>query len=340
MSGPPLRIATRGSALARWQAEWVAGLLRAADNARTVELVPISTTGDREGTKRLELLGTQGVFTREIQQAVLDGRADLAVHSLKDLPTERIDGLALAAVPVRAPVEDVLVLPQRVKGEAADGSQEALAALPDNARIGTGSLRRRAQLLWMRPDLQMLDVRGNVDTRLRKLDEGRYDALVLARAGLVRLGLDERISRVFSPDEMLPAVGQGAVGIECRGDDRDTQQRLAAIDDGASHVAVLAERSLLAALRGGCQAPVGALAQIDRGRLILRAAVLSLEGSQRLAASAEALHPVQSGESLAGHERETAETLGRRVAEQLFEQGAAELIAMARDQGDRTSKDR
>lgn len=331
MSRAPLRIATRGSALARWQAEWIAGLLRAAASTQAVELIPISTTGDRRGTTRLELLGTQGVFTREIQQAVLEGRADVAVHSLKDLPTERVGGLMLAAVPVRAPVEDVIVLPRDARRDRADASREALSAVAENARIGTGSLRRRAQLLWMRRDLRMLDVRGNVDTRLRKLDEGQYDALVLARAGLVRLGLDDRSSHVLSADEMLPAVGQGAVGVECRSDDRETQHRLAEIDDGASHVAVLAERSLLAALRGGCQAPVGALARIDVQRLALEAVVLSADGSKRLRASGESAPPVL-GKPLATQARETAEALGRRVAEQLFEQGAAELIALAREQ--------
>jgi hydroxymethylbilane synthase len=336
MSHAPLRIATRGSALARWQAEWVAELLRATEGGSDVELVAISTTGDRQTAAPLSGLGTQGVFTREIQQAVLDDRADLAVHSLKDLPTDPVAGLVLAAVPARAPFEDVRLLPARTENdrseptpETAEPHAEALSALAAGARLGTGSLRRRAQLLWLRKDLHLCDVRGNVDTRLRKLDEGQYDALVLARAGLTRLGLQQRISQVLAPGQMLPAVGQGAVGVECRADDLESQSLLARIDHGRTHVAVLAERSLLAALRGGCQAPVGALAQFDGARLTLQAVVLSPDGSRRLAA-ADAVPMTQVDAS--GHLRETAEALGRRVGEELFRQGAAELIAMARAQ--------
>ncbi len=238
-----LRIGTRGSSLARWQADWVAQQLTEA--GVEVETILITTQGDtRSGS--LQTAGAQGLFTKEIQQALLDDRIDVAVHSLKDLPTDEVDGLALGVVPERASTHDVLV----TSGVA------GLDQLPNQARVGTGSTRRRAQLLFVRPDLQVLDIRGNVDTRLRRLDEGQYEAIVLAEAGLRRLGLSERITQVLPSSLMMPAVGQGALGIEIRRDDKSTRDVLAAIDHRASHLAVLAERSLLAALRGGCLAPI------------------------------------------------------------------------------------
>ncbi|MFG0333880.1 MAG: hydroxymethylbilane synthase, partial [Maioricimonas sp. JB049] len=199
-----VRIATRASSLAMWQAKHVAGLLAAQHPDVTVEIVQISTRGDRDLQEPLHAMGGQGVFTREVQHAVLDGRTDLAVHSLKDLPTQSVEGLCLAGVPERGPRFDALVL-------AAGSQLTSFNELPEGARIGTGSLRRRAQLLHLRSDLEMLEIRGNVETRLRKLDEGESDALIMAVAGLERLGLGERISQVLEPPMMLPAVGQAAL---------------------------------------------------------------------------------------------------------------------------------
>lgn len=314
----PLRLGTRGSQLARWQAEWVAGELRQLGHA--VELIEIATHGDVDRARPIEELGTRGVFTKAIQQALLNGNVDLAVHSLKDLPTEPVEGLMLAAVPVRESAADVLVEVLGARSEARDQATKGhpvLSGLRFGARVGTGSLRRQAQLRHLRPDLVVEEVRGNVDTRLRKLDEGQFDAIVLAQAGLRRLGLADRISWVLPFEVMLPAVGQGALGIECRANDDNTLAALGPLDDFESHAAVMAERALLAHLRGGCMAPVGAIARVDGERLQLQAAVLRIDGTQRVEAS---------GVAELGH----AESLGKQVAEWLIEQGAAELIASTR----------
>ena len=301
-----LKLGTRASPLARWQADWVAAqlALRGVD----VEMVHITTQGDVK-TGPLGQIGGQGLFTKEIQRALLAGEIDLAVHSLKDLPTAEVPGLAIAAVPRRESIHDVLVGPFR-----------ALDELPEGARVGTGSLRRRAQLLHARPDLQLLEIRGNVDTRLKKLDSGDYDAIVLAQAGLSRLGLAERIAYVIPPQIMLPAVGQGALGIETRADDDATRTQVQALNDEATWAAVTAERTLLNALRAGCLAPVGAWARLDSpnsSELHLQAAVLHPDGTARI--SAEAVRSPAA-----------ARQLGQFVAEQLLAQGAADLIAAAR----------
>lgn len=301
---PRLRLGTRSSALARWQADWVAAEL--GQLGVQVEMIPISTQGD-VSSRPLGAIGGQGVFTKELQRALFDGAIDLAVHSLKDLPTERVPGLQLAAVPERESTRDVLV--SRVAG--------SLAALPPGARIGTGSIRRRAQLLHARPDLQVSEIRGNVDTRLRKLDEGQYDAIVLAEAGLKRLGLGHRITQILPTELMLPAVGQGALGIEARSDDDGTLEILAPLDDADTHSAVLAERALLAALRAGCLAPVAAWARVVGDGLQLDAAVLSHDGRDRLSVS------------VAGPP-EQAELLGHQAAADLSARGAAQLIAASR----------
>lgn len=297
----PLRIATRASALALWQANHIAARLRETDPARPVELVQISTSGDRNQTDPLSQFGGVGVFTREVQRALLDGRADVAVHSLKDLPTEAVDGLVLAAVPERAPTHDALVLPASRPSASPHDALATLAALPPRARVGTGSLRRRAQLLHHRPDLSLEEVRGNVDTRLRKLDEGQYDALVLAEAGLTRLGLASRIGVRLSPPLMYPAVGQGALGLECRSDDATTRAALAPLSDAATHRSVLAERSLLAELRAGCHAPLGVAVSLKGGSLRMDAVVLSPDGTRRIAAQVDGLgtDPVAAGRALA-----------------------------------------
>lgn len=306
---PLVRLATRASALALWQANHIADRLRAAFPECQTELVHVSTTGDRDQTGPLAALGGWGVFTREVQRAVLDGRADVAVHSLKDLPTEPTQGLVLAAVPERAPVHDVLVLPADHQGP------RTLEGLPSGARVGTGSLRRRAQLLHWRPDLQFFEARGNVDTRLRKLDSGEFDALMLAAAGLTRLGFQERMSCAVGAPLVLPAVGQGALGLECRADDETVRGLLAALNDPATEFAVLAERSLLSTLRAGCHAPVGASSHRCGGQSLLQGVVLSIDGRTRLVA--ERTQSVNSDPRL----------LGAGVAEDLLQHGAAELLA-------------
>lgn len=304
-STQPLRIGTRSSKLARWQADWVATQLRALGHS--IEIVEITTAGDTHQLGPVADIGAPGVFTKEIQRAVLASEADLAVHSLKDLPTDEVAGMTLAAVPERESPADVLLSRENL----------TLERLPPAARVGTGSLRRQAQLRHVRPDLVCENIRGNVDTRLRKLDEGEFDAIVLAAAGLNRLGFAGRITQVLPLEVMLPAVGQGALGIECRTDDSRAAAAIQAINDADSRAAVLAERSLLAQLRGGCLAPIGALGQAVHGVLRLVAVVLSADGKRRLIAS-EAASP------------EDAVALGRHVAEKLLAQGAADLIAASR----------
>jgi hydroxymethylbilane synthase len=291
--------------LARWQADWVAARLR--DAGADVEQVPIATSGDRDQRGPVERIGSQGVFTKEIQRALLQDRIDLAVHSLKDLPTEPVPGLRLAAVPSRAPVDDVLVCREA----------DSLEALAEGAAVGTGSLRRRTQLLYVRRDLDFCGIRGNVETRLAKVENGEYDAVVLARAGLERLELADRISCVLPFDAVLPAVGQGALGIECRGDDHPTREVLGRLTDRATEASVLAERAMLAALHGGCMAPIAAWGRFEDGGLVLSGRVMSIDGRQRL----EATHAGSA---------EQPEALGRGVAEDLLSQGAGILIAEAR----------
>lgn len=302
----PIRIATRASRLAVWQAEHVAVLLRQAAPDRSVELVRVSTSGDEDRTRPLAEMGGIGVFTREVQHAVLDGRADIAVHSLKDLPTDTAPGLLLAGTPARAPRFDVLVLPE--------GRQiEGLDTLPPATRIGTGSLRRRAQLLHARPDSMMCDVRGNVETRLRRLDSGEYDAIVLAQAGLERLGLGGRVSMVLEPPLMYPAVGQAAIGVECRANDRELSLLLKRISDGTTRTETAAERVCLAELRAGCHAPVGVWVRKEGTRLQLDAVVLSPDGRKRIQCRLEGM-------------AEDPDAVGRAAAAELFRQGAEGLI--------------
>jgi hydroxymethylbilane synthase len=302
----PLRIGTRSSPLALWQANHVAGRLRPLAAPRPVELVHVQTEGDRDQSASLAHIGGRGVFTKEIQRALLDGRVDVAVHSLKDLPTQPVPGLVLAAVPPRGPTGDVLIALRPTQFDD----------LPHGARVATGSLRRRAQLLHRRPDLRMEDIRGNVETRLRKLREHGYDALILAQAGLERLGLSDVITEMLDPAWMLPAVGQGALGLECRADDSATRSLLAALDDPATRRAVEAERALLYHLGGGCQVPLGALARVDGDRLVLRGAVLSADGVRQVVGE-------ESGPA------EGAAVVGARFADRLRAQGATELLLTA-----------
>ncbi|MFK7818377.1 MAG: hydroxymethylbilane synthase [Planctomycetaceae bacterium] len=271
-----VKIATRGSALALWQANHVADEIRRHTPDCETELVIVKTTGDQDQTSRLESFGGVGVFTREVQNAVMDGRAHLAVHSLKDLPTQLEPGMTLGAIPPRAPRADVLAM--------ATGSApiKSLEDLPPNARVATGSPRRRAQLLNVRPDVELLEVRGNVGTRLKKMDEGLCDAMLLAEAGLTRLGLDERISLVLSPDSFLPAVGQGALGIECREDDTATLEKLQPLQDQQTVAETTAERTVLYELRAGCHAPLGVWARFDGDdEICVDAVLLTLDGTVR-----------------------------------------------------------
>jgi hydroxymethylbilane synthase len=314
-----IRIGTRASALARWQAQWVAKALAGAGHATT--LVPITTRGDAQQIAPVEQLGTRGVFTKELQRALLADEIDVAVHSLKDLPTEPVDGLMLAAVPERESPWDVLVCRESA----------SLEALPRGARLGTGSLRRQSQLLHLRPDLNISPIRGNVDTRLRKLDEGEFDALVLAEAGLRRLGIEARATQILGAEQMLPAIGQGALGLEIRVADDSTKSAVTALNHWPSHVAVLAERTFLDALDGGCLAPIGAIATIasDGPEMRLEGVVLSRDGKSRLRASIAGTFST-SVDSKSADALDHAKELGRRLATELLARGAADLIRAAR----------
>jgi hydroxymethylbilane synthase len=302
-----IRIGTRGSQLARWQAEWVADRLRAAHPGLAVELVEIKTQGDRDRNSPLAAIGGAGLFTKEIQRALVEGMVEVAVHSLKDLPTKGPEGLTLGAVPTREEVADALITP----------NHRTLDALPIGSTVGTGSLRRKAQLLHVRPDLKVVDVRGNVETRLNKALSGELDAVVLAEAGLKRLGLDGHVTERLGPPRFLPAVGQGALGIECRAEDRSTLERLAPLDDPSTHRAVVAERRVLAELEGGCMIPLAAYAREVDGLLALGAVVLDPEGRERIASAATG--PLDDPDGL-----------GRRVAGELRTLGAARLIGQER----------
>ncbi|MCC7274363.1 MAG: hydroxymethylbilane synthase [Alphaproteobacteria bacterium] len=275
---PILRIATRGSPLALWQAHAVKDALAAADPDLTapdaVEIVVVRTTGDRVQDRTLAAIGGKGLFTKEIEEALLAGRADLAVHSMKDVPTVLPDGLVIDAMLPRADPRDALV----------GGGAGGVAALPPAAVVGTASLRRQAQLLHRRPDLRVVPFRGNVDTRIGRIAAGEAQATVLALAGLVRLGRTHAVAAVLEPEEMLPAVAQGAIGVERRADDRRAAALLAAIGHRPTLVAVAAERALLAVLDGSCRTPIAALAELDgAGGLAFRALVAAPDGSALVA---------------------------------------------------------
>ncbi len=305
-----LKIGTRGSHLARWQANWVADQLQQAHPDLTVELVEIKTRGDRDRNSPLSLIGGSGLFTKEIQRALLDRTVDVAVHSLKDLPTQPVEGLILGAVPPRENVADALIAP----------IGRTLAGLRSGAKVGTGSLRRKAQLLHSKPDLIVVDIRGNVETRLNKALSGELDGVVLAEAGLKRLGLNHHITERLGPPMFLPAVGQGALGIECRADDTATFARLLSLDHPPTHRAVVAERRVLADLEGGCMIPLAAFAQETFEGLHLQAYVLDPEGRERITAYATGTTDCDPND------------LGQKVAESLILQGAAQLIYQGKKQ--------
>ncbi|MFZ5926906.1 MAG: hydroxymethylbilane synthase [Acidobacteriota bacterium] len=294
-----LRIGSRGSQLALWQARRIAA--RLAEMGVETEIEIIRTTGDKITGVPLARVGSKGLFTKEIEEALLAGHIDLAVHSLKDLPVELPAGLALAAVPERDSPFDAVV-------------GKRLDELPPGACVGTSSLRRAAQLRRLRPDLRIEDIRGNLDTRLRKLDEGGYDAILLASAGLRRLGWAPRIAEILKPDRMCPAVGQGALAVETRSAPDQAFQICARLEDRTARTAVEAERALLAALGGGCQVPLGAFAELREGRLVLRAVVAG-------PGSGEMFSCVEEGSP------EDPQGLGRRAAEKLLSGGARRVIA-------------
>jgi hydroxymethylbilane synthase len=287
-----MKLGTRSSPLALWQAHFVQSRLQALSSTRPVALVKIETHGDRDQASALSAMGGFGVFTKAIQNALLQNEADLAVHSLKDLPTIPVEGLELVAVPPRGPTGDAFVSRKHKKFED----------LPQGATVGTSSLRRRAQLANHRPDLQLIELRGNVDTRLRKLDEQNLDAIILAEAGLVRLGLADRITEVLDAEWMLPAVGQGAIGLECRSADAETRQIAEGLTDPETWHRVLAERAMLWTLGGGCLVPIGATSRVDHGVLTLRGVVLSPDGQRRVIAThrGSASTPLAVGQELAG----------------------------------------
>lgn len=301
-------IGSRGSKLALWQSEWVKARLEALDPEVSVRIEIIKTQGDVRLDVPLSTIGGQGAFTKELEIALLDRRIDVAVHSLKDLPTVTPEGLSITATPEREDPRDALVL--RADSATQTGS---LKGLKEGAVVGTSSLRRIAQLKHLRPDVRIKDLRGNVDTRLRKLDEGEYDALILASAGLRRLGFDARISAAIEPGEMLPAVGQGSLGIETRSDDLKTNALVAQLDDPRTRAAVLAERALLRSLGGGCQVPIAAHATVQGSRLNLDGLVATLDGTEVLR------------DRLEGNAAD-APRIGEELAARLLERGAGALL--------------
>jgi hydroxymethylbilane synthase len=303
-----LRIGSRGSQLALWQAHHISALLR--EHGHEIELEIIKTTGDKITDVALAQVGTKGMFTKEIEEALAEERIDLAVHSLKDLPTELPAGFEIAAITKRESPLDVFC----------SLHYAGIEQLPQRGRVGTSSLRRQAQLKALRPDLEIHPLRGNVDTRLRKLESGEYDAIILAAAGLNRLGKTELVKQVISAAVMCPAAGQGALGIEIRLGDSATRQLLAFLDDAAARASTTCERALLNKLGGGCQVPIGAFAELRSGRLHLEGVVAHPDGSKVLRESREGDDPVELGESV-------GDTLlsrgGDRILEEVYGKGIA-----------------
>ncbi|MCF0157563.1 hydroxymethylbilane synthase [Veillonella caviae] len=298
-----IKIGTRKSALALWQAEFIKSELQRLNPSITVELVHFNTKGDRILEKPLAEVGGKGLFTAELEAAMHAGDIDIAVHSLKDMPTELPQGLTLGAISKREVPYDALISPQ----------YKTLDKLPKGARIGTSSLRRQAQLLHRRPDLKIEVIRGNVQTRLNKIETEGLDGVILAQAGLKRLGLDHQITQVFTADEMIPAVGQGALAIECRADDVEMLDMLSLIDDEPTRLAVEGERSFLNQLNGNCQVPMGVHGTIEKGQLTLKALIASTDGKT-----------VYEGE-LSGPATKSV-MLGKNLAKALYEEGGKHII--------------
>ena len=298
-----LKIATRQSPLALWQANYVKDSLQQLYPDLTVELVPMVTKGDVILDSPLAKIGGKGLFVKELENALLNKEADIAVHSMKDVPMQFPEGLGLAVICKREDPRDAFV----------SNSYRTFAELPQGAVVGTSSLRRQCQLKALRPDLEIRSLRGNVGTRLSKLDNGDYDAIILASAGLIRLGLADRIASFIEVEQSLPAAGQGAVGIECRTDDVQVKQLLAPLADVETTCCVLAERAMNNRLQGGCQVPIGGYAVLQQGQLYLRALVGDVDGSQIIRAE---------GKSAV----ENADVLGVQIAEQLLAQGADKIL--------------
>jgi hydroxymethylbilane synthase len=303
MSTEMLRIATRKSPLALWQAEHVRTRLQEVHPGLRVELVTMSTQGDRVLDSPLAKIGGKGLFVKELEQGMLEGRADIAVHSMKDVPIEFPHGLGIGAILEREDPQDAFV----------SNRFGSIDELPQGARVGTSSLRRQCQLRAWRPDLQLLDLRGNVNTRLGRLDLGDYDAIVLACAGLKRLGMASRITRALTPEELLPAIGQGVIGIECRLEDQPVRQLIESLEHGPTRIRVQAERAFNATLAGGCQAPVAGFSLLNDGLLELRGLVGRPDGSEIVRGQISG--PAQD-----------AETLGRELAEELLARGARPIL--------------
>ncbi len=299
-----LRIATRRSPLALWQAEYVAARLREHHPGLQIELVGMSTRGDEITDRPLMSVGGKALFVKALEQGIRDGRADIAVHSMKDVPADIPDDFQLPIILNRENPCDAFVAERYANVDA----------LPVGARVGTASLRRECQLRARRPDLVVESLRGNVQTRLSKLGAGEFDAIVLAAAGLQRLGLGDHITQVMPPDESLPAVGQGALGIECRADDAEVMTLLAVLNDADSHDRVSAERAVNARLQGSCHVPLAAYAELDGDQLWLRALVASRDGQQVLRAQGRSL-------------RRDGAALGDRLGNELLAQGAGEILA-------------
>ena len=299
-----IRIATRESLLALWQADYVADALKSAHPGLEVELIKMKSKGDKILDVPLAKVGGKGLFTKELEEGLLNGDADIAVHSMKDVPMELPEGLHLPVICPREDPRDAFV----------SNTIKSFDELPQGAVVGTSSLRRQAQLLMKRPDLQIKFLRGNVQTRLRKLDDGEYDAIVLASAGLKRLKLEERITQVLDVDIMLPACGQGAVGIECRADDDAVNMLLLSLNDAKTHARVITERAMNRRLEGGCQVPIAGYAELDHGVIVMQALVASPDGKR-----------VVRG-NISGHP-EHAEELGVVLAEDLLARGADEILA-------------
>lgn len=299
-----LRIGTRQSLLALWQSNYIAGLLQQRYPDCQVTLKKIVTKGDRILDVPLAQIGGKGLFTKEIETDLLDGSIDLAVHSLKDMPTVLPEGLCLTAITSRANVGDAFV----------SNKYDSFAQLPEGAVLGTSSLRRKAQLLAVRPDLKIVDLRGNVDTRLRKLDEGRMDAIILAAAGLERLGHAGRIKEIIPTSVCLPAVGQGALAIECRSNDEEVRSMLAFLNDDAVKQATDAERAFLGLIEGGCQVPIGVHADVTGTEIKIEAVIASLDGSAILR------------NTISGPSEQAAE-LGRQLGRQMLDDGGRQILA-------------
>ncbi len=309
MTQKRVRIATRKSALALWQAEYVKAQLEKFHPDVHVELVPMTTKGDIILDTPLAKVGGKGLFVKELEVAMLEGRADIAVHSMKDVPVEFPEGLGLEVICPREDPRDAFV----------SNTIASFADLPQGAIVGTSSLRRQCQIKALRPDLTIRDLRGNVNTRLRKLDEGEYDAIILAAAGLIRLKMPERIKEFIAPEVMLPANGQGAVGIECRSDDQTIKALLAPLEDKNTRYRVLAERAMNRALEGGCQVPIGSYAEIENNQLHLRGLVGAIDGS-------EIVRHQLTGTITQG------EQLGQQLAEILLSQGADKILKQVYEQ--------